>query len=321
MRSKATTDRFASHMTTPLKSPKATARDLSMMLNTVFGEERFPVNIEELAIEYSRQRFPDSPITKITPGDLPGFDDALAPNSARSKWQIIYNRAIPSSGRIRFTLAHEFGHYLLHRHLREEFVCSQVDMETWDAEEAGIENEADIFASTLLMPYDDFSRQVLGQTPSFDLIKHCAERYDVSLTAAALKWVELTPGRALVLAARDDHVLWARANDAAYQSGVFLASRKKTIAVPAKSILHTRNRSAQQEVSELPAQCWFPQEPDNMPLTEMSFAIDQYGYTLAFLLLPEAQSRAWHRKTDEDDEIGLESTIDRFERRGQMIVR
>lgn len=308
-------------MTAPLKSPKATARDLSIMLNTVFGEERFPVDVEGLAKEYSRQCFPDSPITKITAGDLPGFDGALAPNSSRSKWQIIYNNAIPSSGRIRFTLAHEFGHYLLHRHIRDEFACSQDDMEDWDAEEAGIEKEADIFASTLLMPYDDFARQVLGQPPSFDLIRHCKERYGVSLTAAALKWVEFAPARAVVLAVRDDHVLWARANDAAYQSGVFLATRKKTIAVPAHSILHTRNRSAQREVQSLPAHLWFPQEPEGMQLTEMSFIIEQYGYTLAFLLLPEAKSRAWHRKTDDDDEIGLESTIDRFERHGQMIVR
>lgn len=308
-------------MTAPLKSPKATARDLSIMLSTVFGENRFPVDVEELAKEVSRQRFPNAPIAKVIAGDLPGFDGALTSNSSRSKWLIIYNNTIPSSGRIRFTLAHEFGHYLLHRHLREEFACSQEDMDDWDAEEAGIEKEADIFASTLLMPYDDFGRQVLDQPPSFELIRHCKERYGVSMTAAALKWVEFASERVIVLAVRDDHVLWARANDAAFRSGVFLATRKKTIAVPPQSILHTRNRAAQQEVRKMPAHLWFPQEPEGMQLTEMSFIIEQYDYTLAFLLLPEAWPRTWRRDNDDEDETCLESTIDRFERRGQMIVR
>ncbi len=308
-------------MTTLLKSPKATAREISTVLNTVFGMERFPVNVEEVAKEISRQRFPDSPIAKITAGDLPGFDGALAPNSARSKWQIIYNNAIASTGRIRFTLAHEFGHYLLHRHLRNEFTCSQTGMNDWEAEDADIEKAADVFASTLLMPYDDFGRQVLEQPLSFELIRHCKERYGVSMTAAALKWVEFAPARAIVLAVRDDHVLWARANDAAYQSGVFLATRKNTIPVPVRSILHTHNRSAQQETQALPAHLWFPQEPEGMQLTEMSFIVERYDYTLAFLLLPKVWPRISHAGSDDNEEIGLESTIDRFERSGQMIVR
>lgn len=308
-------------MTASLKSPKATARDISTVLNTVLGTERFPVDVEAVAKEISRQRFPDSPITQITAGDLPEFDGALASNRARSKWQIIYNNAISSAGRIRFTLAHEFGHYLLHRHLRDEFACSQTGMNDWEAEDNDIEQAADVFASTLLMPYDDFARQVLDQPPSFELIRHCKERYGVSMTAAALKWVESAPERAVVLAVRDDHVLWARANEAAFRSGVFLATRKKTIPVPARSILHTRNRSVQQEVQTLPAHLWFPQEPEGMQLTEMSFIVERYDYTLAFLLLPKAWPRAWHVRDDDVEEIGLESTIDRFERRGHSVMR
>ena len=44
---------------------------------------------------------------------------------------------------------------------------------------------ANVFAATLLMPLDDFRRQIGQRTrPTLDDIGGCANRYDVSLTAA-----------------------------------------------------------------------------------------------------------------------------------------
>jgi hypothetical protein len=48
---------------------------------------------------------------------------------------IIYNHAITSKGRINFTLAHEFGHYLIHRALYPNgFQCGQQQIVRWDSE-------------------------------------------------------------------------------------------------------------------------------------------------------------------------------------------
>ena len=44
--------------------------------------------------------------------------------------------------RQRFTLAHELGHYLVHRHLQTSFNCSEVDTTQWDSDERKIESEA-----------------------------------------------------------------------------------------------------------------------------------------------------------------------------------
>ena len=105
------------------KKPMAEANRLSVMLNQVLGANRFPVNVEELALEYSRQCFAASPIDKIMGDALPGLEGLLTANKARSKWLIVYNSAVLSSGRKRFTIAHEFGHYLLHRHQQDRFEC------------------------------------------------------------------------------------------------------------------------------------------------------------------------------------------------------
>jgi hypothetical protein len=82
----------------------------------VLGPEHFPIDVIGLAGEYTAQRFPGDAITMVRGADLPGFDGALyrAP-VGQVGWGIIYNKAVASPGRVNFTLAHEFGHYLLHR--------------------------------------------------------------------------------------------------------------------------------------------------------------------------------------------------------------
>lgn len=305
------------------KSPKATANDLlSKVIKPAFGGEYpLPIPLKEVITDYTRQRFPRDPITKITGTGIPGLQGMLRPNPSRTKWQIIYNDTDPSSGQVRFTLAHEFGHYLLHRNNgKDRFECSDADMVEWDADDAGIEKDADEFAATFLMPNDDVRVQVLGEDPSFALLSHCADRYDVSLTAALLKWVEFSPKRTLVLAVRDDFVLWGRANEAAFKSGVYLATRKHTIPVPDSSLFHSRNRKAQADKGSIPADRWFRREPQEMPLTEITFAADNHRMTLGILLLPDAEPR-YARRDDDDEHEGLETTIDRFERRGQPIIR
>jgi Zn-dependent peptidase ImmA (M78 family) len=197
---------------TDRKQPMAEANRISSMLNMVLGANRFPVKVDEVALEYSRQCFADSPVDKVHGEDLDGLEGMLATNKARSKWLIVYNSAIRSEGRKRFTIAHEFGHYILHRRIQDRFECGGDDIETGDGNERDIEAEADKFASTLLMPLDDFRKQVDGQPVSFDLLGHCAERYGVSLTAAALRWTEIAEKRAVLVASRDDHLLWSKSN-------------------------------------------------------------------------------------------------------------
>lgn len=95
------------------KSPQQEANRLSVLLRHVLGEDRFPVDVEALAREVSKNN--EDPITKIVGGDLPGFEGMLRPHRKRPEWHIVYNDDPRYRGRVRFTLAHEFGHYLLHR--------------------------------------------------------------------------------------------------------------------------------------------------------------------------------------------------------------
>ena len=87
----------------------------------IHGTERFPVNVEELSLEAAELFKWADPIVKIEPVDIKGFDGALMANESRSRWMLLYNNGLTSPGRIRFTQAHELGHYILHRLIRDEF--------------------------------------------------------------------------------------------------------------------------------------------------------------------------------------------------------
>jgi Zn-dependent peptidase ImmA (M78 family) len=296
------------------KKPVAEANRLSAMLNAVLGTERFPVEVKELALEYSRQCFPDDPVDKVQGEALEDFDGMLVANKASTKWLILYNSAVRSEGRQRFTIAHEFGHYLLHRHRQHRFACGDADIETGEGTGRDIETEADRFASTLLMPLDDFRRQVGGQPVSFALLGHCADRYGVSLTAAALRWTEIAEQRAVLVASRDDHMLWAKSSRAAFKSGACFATRRHTIELPREALAHSANAAATRAQQRLLAQCWFPREPASMPLIEMTVVAGQYDYTLTLLLMPEAE---WQGATHDEEDVLLVDTYTNFIRNGQ----
>lgn len=301
-------------MTEP-KKPMAEANRISGMLNAVLGKDRFPVKVDELALEYSQQCFSDAPITLVQGEDLENFDGLLKVNKARNKWLIIYNSAVSSEGRKRFTIAHEFGHYILHRNQQSEFSCGTDDIETGDSRD--IELEADLFASTLLMPLDDFRRQVDGQKVSFDLFGHCADRYGVSLTAAALRWIEIAEKRAVLIASRDDHMLWAKSNLAAVRSGAYFSTRRNTIELPSQALAHSENAWLANQNHTTRAQAWFPNEPTSMPVIEMTRVAGQYDYSLTLLLMPDAE----RQQSNYDEVESEEDTFDRFIRNGQFPTR
>ncbi len=302
-------------MTEP-KRPMAEANRVSTVLKQVLGPDRFPVKVGEVTVEYSQQRFPNSPVTKVDGQDLAGFDGMLTANASRSKWLILYNSAVRSEGRKRFTIAHEFGHYMLHTDQQDRFECSDADIET-GGDRRDIETEADLFASTLLMPLDDFRKQVASQQVSFDLLGHCADRYGVSLTAAALRWTEIAERRAVLVASRDDHMLWAKSNTAAFKSGAYFPTRKSTIEIPRTSVAHSSNCADTYQTETVKANVWFAREPNTTPVTVMTMVSEQYDYTLTLLLMPDAE---W-RLPQHDDEDPLEDTFDRFIRNGQYPLR
>lgn len=290
------------------RSPQRWANDLSIMLRTVLGEDRFPLDVERLALDYTARRYPDDPIIRVRSRSLPGFEGALipAPNPADG-WGIAYSDSITSEGRQRFTVAHEFGHYLVHRHRYPEgFRCRQEDLLTWDSEYNRVEQEANSFAANLLMPLDDFRAQIDRRSkPTLDEIGNTATRYGVSLTAATLRWLDYTTRRAVLVVSRDGFILWARSSEPAFKSGVYIKTAgrpPKPVPPQSLDLLSAAINDPTLRVQH-PAGVWF-----NEPTDEHSLISDRYDLSLSLLMLPNSGPIAG------TDEEATEDAFDRFTR-------
>ncbi len=289
-------------VTKPL-SPQHWANDLTTVLNAVYGVDRFPVDVKQIAKDYSQQRFPKDPLTLIEGASLTGFDGALfkAPEGKQG-WGIIYNSAIKSEGRINFTLGHEFGHYLMHREKYPDGIrCSTQDIVSWESEYGQIEYQANIFSAYLLMPFNDFRKQIDARTkPTLDDLGECADRYKVSLVAAILRWLDYTERRSVLVMSREGFILWARSSANALKTGAFFrTANRPPVSIPDSSLAVQRSRlencmgSAKHESG-----IWLSE-----PCEETALISDQYDFTISLLHLDEADTRFELEEEPEEDVV------------------
>lgn len=295
--------------------PQAWANRLTLVLNAAFGggPDRFPVNVTELAKDYSHQAFPGEPITVVEGAPLGRFEGCLRRvRPGASEWGILHNTGV-SPGRVRFTVGHEFGHYLLHRHLAgtDGIACSAEDIARGQAAGRNIEREADDFAASLLMPLDDFRRQIPPRDPTdLHTLSGCADRYGTSLLATTLKWLSYTEQRAVLVVARDGFVDWSRSSGAALRSGAYLKTRQgPPIEVPAGSLMSNPDplldmRSGVSRGLDV----WFGEES-----REMTLVADAYDFVASLIILGDAPDR---RDWSEDEDTVAVPVDERFRKWG-----
>ncbi|WP_454766114.1 ImmA/IrrE family metallo-endopeptidase [Cupriavidus campinensis] len=243
----------------------------------------YPIRAGDLAVEWSRQVSPDRPIGEVLAQDLPGFEGGLFWLPTKKEWVILHAVHEDAPGRANFTIGHEFGHYVLHRSLEDAFRCSQ--SATLGLEAKKIEREADLFASYLLMPNDDFREQVKDKHITLDVLAHCASRYGVSLTAAILKWIDFTERSAIVVFAREGILHWWRASSSAkrygfdqLREGMELPARSLAVQ-PRTSSYHSDSRDG----TEHPAGVWFR----DAHAREMVIISDRYDMSISLLMIDD----------------------------------
>jgi len=286
---------------TKVWTPQRAANRLVKLIevfSAAHGVDRFPVDVRPLAMETARIFGWTDPITQVQAANIKGFDGALFPGDDRKEWLLLYNDTVSSPGRIRFTQAHELGHYILHRQLRDSFQCSDADMLNGSQDDKDIEGQADLFASYLLMPLDDYRRQITT-TVDLDLLGHCADRYGVSLTAAILKWLQYTDEKAVLVMSTDGFINWARSSDSAAKAGAFFKTRNNIIPVPDGALASNPYIEIDRKGTQISASVWFKRADADTPLREMKIYAEQYGVVLTLLHLPRS-SDVWSPWFQED---------------------
>jgi Zn-dependent peptidase ImmA (M78 family) len=191
--------------------------------------------------------------------------------------EILVQKGLPRRER-RFAIAHEIGHAHLHREVSHLGRCTgEVESRHRVTKE---EAEADAFATELLLPRASVLPKVTGQKTrpaTWDSIKSLAHDYDVSLTAAALRYLTLTDKTIALVCAKGGVIQWAR------RSFRWKTPLARHTQVPSSSAMHSAQAEWQSIPSETPAQTWSPSLEGR--IQEHVFTMPARGLTMGLLSL------------------------------------
>lgn len=102
-----------------------------------------------------------------------------------------YNEDEKNIPRRRFTIAHELGHFELHREKSDLFVDKQFIYRSQNSGDTAakkeMEHEANMFASAILMPTSLLRKEIEKYDISEEGIEQLAERFQVSITAMSIR--------------------------------------------------------------------------------------------------------------------------------------
>jgi hypothetical protein len=138
----------------------------------------------------------------VAEGGLDGADGRTVPHEGAGVVRI--RRDITQIARRRFVIAHELGHWIL-QGPGTATRCSERDLYKYDG--GNPEAEANYFAAELLMP-GKLVRPLCNVPPNFDAIKEMARRCNTTLTASAIRFVQLSPEACALVWSEDSKVKW-----------------------------------------------------------------------------------------------------------------
>ncbi len=162
---------------------------------TSFKSERYPVDLENicdiLGIKVNCQKELDN-------------DGYLI--CQQGKKIILVNSRIRNRHRQKYIIAHELGHFMLHREIlyscKNIFECNYQSVNSKTQEK-----EANVFATELLIPHSEICAHIPKERIELQNIFSIASIFDVSVTHAAMQAVKASNTESEVLICYDNHRL------------------------------------------------------------------------------------------------------------------
>lgn len=183
---------------------ESVARREAEALLVAEGVAAWPVSPKELAARIELE------VIEAARGFPPGAYGALV-KVGPSEFRIMLSTECPTSGHRRFTLAHELGHYHIPDHVdvllaKEPAHFSRSGhfrgrKEWWEV-------EADAFAAELLAPAGIVDQVLRGAAAGLAAVHLVAERFDISLSCAAVRYAAASPDPVLVVLSHEGVVEW-----------------------------------------------------------------------------------------------------------------
>lgn len=213
---------------------------------------------------------------------------------------ITVSTSIVDPHRKRFSIAHELGHLEMHRYQTALSLCTTKDIKYWCPGEPDekrnydrdLEQEANIFASTLLLPERFFAPLCVDQDPSFDLISSLANEFNASLTSTALRYVCVSDEPVAIVYSEANRIRWFQESESFAEIrgelGVFIDVRSKLDA-STRAAFFFSNGGIPPGIKSVKASAWFTSGnySETATIKEHSIAMPNYDAVLTLLWIDD----------------------------------
>lgn len=209
---------------------------------------------------------------------------------SRPQSVITISTAISDLNRRRFGVSHELGHLEMHRRQQQAFNCTKGDLDSGGIKERispTLENEANEFAAALLMP-EIFFAQHCKETIELSSIQQLANMFRVSLTAAAIRFVNFSLEPLAIVFSYQGCVKWFEMSNDFSKLGLFIRVGerldRRTLAASA-----FQNVALPVKITQVPVSAWMRpgQYHPNATIAEQSLAMPNYNSVLSLLWVNE----------------------------------
>ena len=255
------------------------------------GMERVPIDPFDVARRLDIE-------LRALPGRAGGASGMLL--RVGEQFGICYPTHVASDGFVRFSVAHEIGHYRLPGHVEAVLRDGQHQSRAGFQSANKYEREADHFAAALLMPARPCRAVMATAGEGLGAIETLAATCHTSLEATAIRFVELSDDPVAVVCSKEVRVLYATMSDRLrdfpkiewIRRGTRLPSNTATAAFNADPKLI---ESGAREEDRSCLQDWF-ECPYQQDILEEVIGLGKYGRTLT--VLTGMESPEW---LDEED--------------------
>ena len=198
-----------------------------------------------------------------------------------SKGLVRIKEDIPEVGRKRFAIAHELGHWLLHKAISQIVFCTSEDM---IARYKGSvpEIEANYFAAELLMPERLYREKMGGADPSTTLLRDLTDYFQTSLTATAVRMVEVADDSRAIVVTKNGVIQWWRASE---RFDGFWIDAKTEASPNTVAGAYFRGQRMTPTAEKVNGEEWLGERASHVAeeLYELAIPMDRYGQVLSLL--------------------------------------
>ena len=218
-----------------------------------------------------------------------------------------YSTAIQNEGFQNFTISHELGHYFIDDHPLAVLENGQHLSRSGFISKDRYEEEADAFATELLMPWVLVDPIIKKQPPGFGAIKSVSDNCESSILASAVRYSQVTSECVAVIVSFGSVVEFMTASDSFKQlPGLDWLRKRDSLPSTVPSARYSLDREwikkclIAEEGSKLNQ--WFPSAPDT-ELSEDIVGLGSYGRLLTILFSESLPDDELEEEHEEDDYI------------------